>query len=237
MKYSELLRDVKRYSMKDRARSNAWFFKTGKGEYGEGDRFRGLTMGEERKLAKMYRDLDFSDIEKLLESPWHEERMIGLLILVLRYETTKDDSVKEKVFDFYVAHRSAVNNWDLVDVTTPNIVGDFLSRRKDRSMLYKWARSKNLWERRMAMLATFRFIRSGDFADTIALSEMFLRDMEDLIHKAVGWMLREIGKRDVSALTLFLDRHAAYMPRTMLRYAIERFSPDKRRYFLHMKRM
>lgn len=235
MNSSELLREVKRLSTKERAWASARFFKTGKGEYGEGDRFRGLTMGEQRKLAKIYRNLDFSGVEKLLESPWHEERMIGLLILVLRYETAKDDAVKKKTFDFYVAHRSAINNWDLVDVTTPNIVGDFLLRRKDRAILYEWAQSRSLWERRMAILATYRFIRSGDVADTIAFSEMLLCDTEDLIHKAVGWMLREVGKRDKTVLVRFLERYAVRMPRTMLRYAIEKFGNDERKRFLAMK--
>lgn len=232
MNLSELKRDIRKCGTQERALANARFFKTGKGEYGEGDRFLGLTMGEQRKLAKEYRYIEYSDIEALLKSLWHEERMIGLLILVLRYEKANDMSGKREVFDFYVAHRAAVNNWDLVDVTTPNIVGDFLSHRKDRKILSVWARSKNLWERRMAILATARFIRNGDFRDTLSMATIFIYDAHDLIHKAAGWMLREVGKRDDATLVRFLEEYADRMPRTMLRYAIEKFPPKKRQYFL-----
>ena len=195
---------------------SARFFKTGKGEYGEGDKFLGLTMGEQRKLAKTYQHLAYSDIERLLKSVWHEERMIALLILVFRYEKAMELLEQREIFDFYVAHRAAVSNWDLVDVTTPNIVGDFLSHRKDRKILFVWARSKNLWERRMAILATFRFIRNGDFRDTLFLATIFIHDAHDLMHKATGWMLREVGKRDEIALVRFLEQYATQMPRTML---------------------
>ena len=237
MKLSKLRRDIRKCGTKDRASVNARFFKTGKGEYGEGDRFLGLTMGEQRNLAKRYRDIEYPDIEKLLKSSWHEERMIGLLVLVLRYEMAKDESEKREIFEFYVSHRAAVNNWDLVDVTTPNIVGDFLLHKKDRKLLYAWACSENLWERRMAMLATFRFIREGDFRDTLSMAIILLRDAHDLIHKATGWMLREVGKRDESALVRFLERYAAKMPRTMLRYAIEKFPPERRQRFLKKTRL
>ena len=232
MKLSELKRDIRKCGTKERARVSARFFKTGKGEYGEGDKFLGLTMGEQRKLAKTYQHLAYSDIERLLKSVWHEERMIALLILVFRYEKAMELLEQREIFDFYVAHRAAVSNWDLVDVTTPNIVGDFLSHRKDRKILFVWARSKNLWERRMAILATFRFIRNGDFRDTLFLATIFIHDAHDLMHKATGWMLREVGKRDEMALVRFLEQYATQMPRTMLRYAIEKFSLEKRQYFL-----
>ena len=232
MNLSELKQDIRKCGTKERARASARFFKTGEGEYGEGDKFLGLTMGEQRKLAKAYRHLAYSDIEQLLKSVWHEERMIALLILVFRYEKAMELLEQREIFDFYVAHRAAVSNWDLVDVTTPNIVGDFLSHRKDRKILFVWARSKNLWERRMAILATFRFIRNGDFRDTLFLATIFIHDAHDLMHKATGWMLREVGKRDEMALVRFLEQYATQMPRTMLRYAIEKFSLEKRQYFL-----
>lgn len=235
MSFQDLKKDIRKNASKERARASARFFKTGKGEYGEGDRFLGLTMGEVRKLSKQYRNLDFSHVVKLLESSWHEERMIGLLILVLRYEEAKSVPEKRTVFDFYIAHREAVNSWDLVDATTPNIVGDFLSQQKNRDILYRFARSKNLWERRMAILATYRFVRSGDFHDTVSLATLLLRDTHDLIHKATGWMLREIGKRDELTLIRFLEQYATEMPRTMLRYALEKFSPERRQYFLKKK--
>lgn len=143
---------------------------------------------------------------------------------------------RREVFDFYITHRSAVNNWDLVDATTPNIVGDFLSYGKDRKILFAWAHSENLWERRMAILATFRFIRNGDFRDTFSLATIFIHDVHDLMHKATGWMLREVGKRDETALTRFLEQYADRMPRMMLRYSIEKFPPKKRQYFLKKTR-
>jgi 3-methyladenine DNA glycosylase AlkD len=237
MTLSSIIKEIRTYTKKERALANAWYFKTGKGEYGEGDRFLGLTMREQRLIAKKYRVLDFPDIAKLLGSEWHEERMIGLLILVLQYEKARGETEKRKVLDFYVAHRRAVNNWDLVDVTTPNVIGDFLSEKKDRTLLYQFARSNNLWERRMAILGTFRLIRNGNFPDAFAISELLIGDTHDLIHKAVGWMLREIGKKDKKALVSFLKTHASRMPRIMLRSAIERFLPEERMRFLGMKRV
>jgi len=234
--FEKLKKEIEKYSKKDRAKSNEWFFKTGKGEYGEGDKFLGLTMGEQRAMAKKYKEISFSQIKKLLDSKFHEERMIGLLILVYRYEdkssTEKD---KREIYDFYIKNRRAINNWDLVDVTTPNIIGDHLSKKKNRKILYKFAKSKNLWEKRVAILATYKFIREGDFKDTLKISEVLLRDKHDLIHKAVGWMLREVGKQDVEILEKFLDKYVTKMPRTMLRYAIEKFSKEKYRYYLKKK--
>lgn len=237
MNLQSLKRDIRVRGTAARARVSLRFFKTGKGEYGEGDRFLGLTMGEQREIAKRYRDLDSSALEKLLGSLWHEERMIGLLILVFRYERAKTLAEKREVFDFYIAHRSAANNWDLVDVTTPNIVGDFLSGRNDRGMLFRFARSNNLWERRMAIIATLACIRNGDFGTTLEIATRFLDDTHDLIHKATGWMLRETGKKNTAVLVSFLEKYAPRMPRTMLRSAIEKFPPEERRRFLEMKRM
>lgn len=233
--YSRLLRDIAACARDDRAIASARFFKTGPGQYGEGDRFRGLTMGDQRRIAKSYRDLGFPDIERLLESPWHEDRMIGLLITVLRYERAENDTERRRVFDFFVEHRSSVNNWDLVDVTTPNIIGDFLLRTKKKRLLHRFARSKNLWERRMAIIATFPCIRNGDFTDTLSLVETLLHDSHDLLHKATGWMLREIGKRDRKTLIRFLETHASRMPRTMLRYAIEKLPRSERHHFLGLR--
>lgn len=237
MNLQSLKKDIRVRGTAARARVSLRFFKTGKGEYGEGDRFLGLTMGEQRKLAKAYRHLEYSDIEQLLKSMWHEERMIGLLLLVLRYERAKTLAEKREVFDFYIAHRAAANNWDLVDVTTPNIVGDFLSHKKDRKLLSVWARSENLWERRMAIIATLACIRNGDFGTTLEIATRFLDDTHDLIHKATGWMLRETGKKNTAVLVSFLEKYAPRMPRTMLRSAIEKFPPEERRRFLEMKRM
>ena len=237
MNLQSLKKDIRVRGTAARARVSLRFFKTGKGEYGEGDRFLGLTMGEQREIAKRYRDLDSSALEKLLGSLWHEERMIGLLILVFRYERAKTFAEKREVFDFYIAHRSAANNWDLVDVTTPNIVGDFLSGRNDLGMLFRFARSNNLWERRMAIIATLACIRNGDFGTTLEIATRFLDDTHDLIHKATGWMLRETGKKNTAVLVSFLEKYAPRMPRTMLRSAIEKFPPEERRRFLEMKRM
>lgn len=208
------------------------FFKTGPGEYGEGDVFLGVSVPQQRALAKEYRDLDFSDIAKLLQSKIHEERLTALLIL--NYQFAKAAAAgQENIFDFYLAHKARVNNWDLVDATCPNIVGAWLYER-DRSILYKLAESANLWERRMAVLACFYFIKRGETRGIFQIAEKLLGDRHDLIHKAVGWMLREVGKNcEVKALKAFLDRHWEKMPRTMLRYAIERFDEaDRRRYLV-----
>ena len=218
----------------ERAQNCARFFKTGPGQYGEGDCFLGLSMPELRKVAKKFQELVFSDIETLLESRWHEERMAGLLILVLQYQKTNDVQRKQEIFDFYLNHRAAINNWDLVDVTTPHIVGThLLSRPKaERAFLYDFARSGNMWERRIAILATFPFIRAGKHADTLDIAEILLDDTEDLIHKAIGWMLREVGKQDEKKLKKFLEKHIRRMPRTTLRYAIEKFSEKERKAWL-----
>jgi len=230
MFYACLKKDILAHARKERAKVNAWFFKTGKGEYGEGDAFWGLPMGQQRSLAQKYKEAPFEEIKRLLNSNYHEERMIGLLILVFRFEKG-DVRRKKQVFDFYIKHRRAINNWDLVDVTCPNIVGEWLIN-KPRALLYRFARSKNLWEKRIAILATYRFIRRDDFNDTFAIAELLLNDEHDLIHKAVGWMLREVGKRSVATEEAFLKKHYKHMPRTMLRYAIEKIPEARRRAYL-----
>jgi len=232
MTATAIVRRLKSLGNREKAKAYSRFFKCGKGEYGEGDRFLGVTVPEQRAIAKANRDLPFPEIGKLLGSPHHEARLTGLLVLTYAFE--KADWEKQKsIFDFYLAHLPAVNNWDLVDVTAPPIVGRHLLEKKSaRKILYRFAKSKNLWKRRIAVVSTFAFIRRGDFADTLAIVEMLLEDPHDLIHKATGWMLREVGKRDESVLKKFLDMHAAAMPRTMLRYAIERFDQKERAGYL-----
>lgn len=232
-----IVKQLKLLASPEKAKISSGFFKTGKGQYGEGDRFLGVTVPQQRSIAKKHRGLPFSEIEILLGSPYHEARLTGLLILTYRFERA-DEKTKKEIFNFYLAHISAVNNWDLVDVTAPNIVGGYLLGKKStRKILHRFARSENLWERRIAIVSTFAFIRNGDFADTLAIAETFLADRHDLIHKATGWMLREVGKRDETVLKNFLDTHAAIMPRTMLRYAIEWFSPMERVRFLEKGRI
>lgn len=198
------------------------FFKTGEGEYGEGDVFIGLTVPFQRKIAKKYKDLSFAEVEKLLQSPVHEERLVALFILMEQY---KDN--KRKIVSLYLHNRRHVNNWDLVDLSAHKILGDYL-KDKDRKILYKLAESKSIWDKRIAIIATFAFIRDNDFQDALKISEILLKDGHDLIHKAVGWMLREIGNRDLKVEEEFLEKHYRDMPRTMLRYAIEKFDEDKR---------
>ncbi len=207
------------------------FFKTGPGEYGAGDRFLGIRVPMLRRLAREHRGATATTAFALLRSAWHEERLLALLLLVALFERS-DERGREQIYSRYVrAIRGGVNNWDLVDTSAPAIVGGFLEQRS-RKPLYALARSADLWERRVAMLATFRFIRRGDFADALAIAELLLDDAQDLIHKAVGWMLREIGNRDARAAARFLDRHCQRMPRTMLRYAIEKLPPATRRAYL-----
>jgi 3-methyladenine DNA glycosylase AlkD len=215
-----------------RAKASQWFFKTGPGQYGEGDRFLGLTAPELRKLAKENEALSLPAIVALLKSPWHEERLLALLILVRRY-ATGDPAARDRIYRCYMANRARINNWDLVDCSAPRIVGAHLQAR-GRRVLRDLARSSSMWDRRIAVLATFQFIAAEEYDDSLAIARMLLGDREDLIHKAVGWMLREIGKRDRPVLERFLQAHAAHMPRTALRYAIERFPDDRRRRYLSM---
>jgi len=214
----------------ERAKKLAGFFKTGKGQYGEGDVFLGIPVPQQRKVAKRYLDLSLDDVQELLRSKIHEHRLTALLILVSKYEKAAD-SGKEEIFGLYMKNTECVNNWDLVDLSAPKIVGDYLVNR-DRSVLLKLAKSSSLWERRIAVLATSAFIVNNDFEDALAISKLLLFDEHDLIHKAVGWMLREIGKRNQEVLEEFLNEHSLRMPRTMLRYSIEKFGEEKRRYYL-----
>ena len=206
------------------------FFKTGPGQYGEGNCFRGIRVPVLRRLCKAYGHFPLEDIERLLHSAYHEDRLLALFILIRVYGAA-DERTKTRIYRLYLANTRFINNWDLVDASAPYIVGAYLYGRS-RAPLYKLARSRGLWERRIAILATFHFIKQGEFTDALKIAEMLLRDREDLIHKAVGWMLREIGKRDGQTLEAFLNEHYELMPRTMLRYAIERFPEEKRQRYL-----
>ena len=223
-------RRLREFADRDRAVFIQGFFKTGPGQYGEGDQFLGLRVPDLRTVAREFRSLPLSDLRNLLQSKWHEERLLALVILVDRYEGG-DDRERDAIFKLYLGSADCINNWDLVDCSAPQIVGGHLATR-NRKLLYRLAKSKSVWERRIALLATFHFIRQGEFDDSFALAQSLLSDKHDLIHKAAGWMLREIGKRDRKVLEEFLSKFGARMPRTMLRYAIERFPPAMRRRFL-----
>lgn len=207
-----------------------WFFKTGPGDYGEGDVFVGVRVPVLRTLVKEFEAADEATLHALLESGIHEDRALALFILVRQFEKGTEVD-RAQIYRFYLDHTRRINNWDLVDLSAPQVVGGYLVSRS-RRILYRLVRSKSLWERRIAILATFTFIRKGDFADTLALADRLLGDREDLIHKAVGWMLREIGKRDLIVLEAFLKPRCHTMPRTMLRYAIEKFPEPKRQAYL-----
>jgi 3-methyladenine DNA glycosylase AlkD len=206
------------------------FFKTGPGEYAEGDRFIGVRVPQIRKLVKVFAYCPVSEIRKLLKSPIHEERLLALLLLVQRYRQG-GEAEQERIYRLYLASMSYINNWDLVDASAEHIVGAWLFGRA-REPLYQLAVSPSLWERRTAMLATFYFIKQGEFSESLSIAECLLSDTHDLIHKAVGWMLREVGKRDQATEEAFLKKHYQNMPRTMLRYAIERFPEHKRQAYL-----
>jgi 3-methyladenine DNA glycosylase AlkD len=230
---AQLHRDIRKVSTRARAKISKSFFKTGRGEYGEGDRFLGTTVPDLRKLSVKYQDLPASDLVPLLKSRWHEERLLALIILVRQYERA-DPAAQNTIYKLYLAHTRYINNWDLVDSSADAIVGAHLYER-DRALLHKLAQSRSVWERRIAMLASFHYIKKGEYEDALTIAELLLRDEHDLIHKAVGWMLREIGKRDQAVEERFLKTHAARMPRTMLRYAVERFPEPLRRRYLNAR--
>lgn len=232
MSLTKLRKELFKFKDSEQAKNLSGFFKTGNGDYGEGDKFLGIKMEPQRVIAQKYKELPFSSVQSLLDSKYHEERMLGLLILLYKYQGSDD---KEVVYKFYLKNWKAINNWDLVDVTTPQIVGDYLLD-KDRDVLYKLVASNNLWKKRIAILATFPFIKKNQFEDILKISKILLQDKHDLIHKAVGWMLREVGKRDMKAEEEFLKKHYKKMPRTMLRYAIERFPEERRQAYLKGKK-
>lgn len=213
------------------------FFKTGKGEYGEGDIFYGITVPQTRAIAKKYSKLNLTDAEELLRSKIHEERLCALLLLVENYEKKGvTEKEKEEIVKFYLKNTKLVNNWDLVDLSAHHILGEWLyMRKKKRKLLYTLAKSENLWERRISIITCFYFIKNKDYKDALKIAKIHLNDEQDLMHKAVGWMLREIGKKDLEAEEEFLKKHYKKMPRTMLRYAIEKFSENKRQKYLKGK--
>ncbi|MDE1848942.1 MAG: DNA alkylation repair protein [Nanoarchaeota archaeon] len=228
----ELREDLERASNPEGAKASARFFKTGSGDYGEGDVFAGISMPRLREIAKKYTKIPLNEITELMNSKFHEYRMIGLILLVEMYKKSgKDYSDRRKIFEFYLKSMPGINNWDLVDVSAPHIPGDFAYREKS-DVLRNLALSNNLWCRRIAIVSTYRFIKEKDFGEALVISDILMKDEHDLMHKAVGWMLREIGKRNQKILELFLSTRYKDMPRTMLRYAIEKFEKDKRRKYL-----
>ncbi len=235
---SSIKKDLKKLATKERAEVNAWFFKTGKGQYGEDDKFIGVTVPNMRKVAKHYLSgATLSDIETLLQEKIHEYRYVALLLLVEQYEKgKKNQKLQKKVVDFMLQpkNRSRINNWDLVDTSAPYILGDWFNER-DKKKLYTLLRSKSLWDRRIAIVSNWGFVKRNNLEDVFLMSEKLLDDKEDLIHKATGWMLREAGKKNVNRLRDFLKKHVHKMPRTTLRYAIEKFSKGERQYFLSLK--
>ncbi|OGF33516.1 DNA alkylation repair protein [Candidatus Falkowbacteria bacterium RIFOXYA2_FULL_35_8] len=230
MKAENVKKELKKVADPKKAKDLSWFFKTGKGEYGEGDRFLGINMGEQRRIAKEFKDLELTEVQKLLKNKFHEERMTALLILVYKFAEA-DEKLRKQIFEVYLKNTKYINNWDLVDVTAPRIVGSYLID-KERKVLYKMARSKNLWQKRIAVLATFIFIKEKQFEDSLNIAKILLNDKHDLIHKAVGWMLREVGNQEQAVEEKFLQKYYKKMPRTMFRYAIEKFEEGKRQRYL-----
>jgi 3-methyladenine DNA glycosylase AlkD len=222
---------LQKLANKDKAKILQGFFKTGPGEYGEGDIFLGINVPVLRKLSKEHDGIPLKETMQLLKSSIHEERLLALLMLVRAF-SKGDEALQKKICELYLKHTKHINNWDLVDLTAPNIVGTYLLD-KSRKTLYALAKSNDLWQRRIAIMATFSFIKQSDFDDTLKISNTLLTDKHDLIHKAVGWMLREVGKRSLFTEERFLQQHYRKMPRTMLRYAIERFPEAKRKKYLH----
>ncbi len=227
-----IIKEVTSLRNKDKGAFLARFFKTGVGEYSEGDIFYGLTVPTSRKIASNYTDIDLVSLENLLRNEVHEVRLIALVILNTKYKKAKDEKDKEKIVKFYLKNIAYVNNWDLVDVSSYNILGVFLKDKKDRTILIKLSKSKKLWSERIAIISTLAFIRNNDLDLIFLFGEYFLNHKHDLIHKALGWMLREAGKRDEKRLKVFLEKNKSKIPRTMLRYAIEKFSEKERKYFL-----
>jgi 3-methyladenine DNA glycosylase AlkD len=227
---NDVIHALKKISNPEIAKHSTRFFKAGPGEYAEGDRFLGIRVPEQRKIARRYKNISLDEAEKLLESDYHEVRLTALFILVNQYKKAGSNRQK-KIYRFYIDHLEHVNNWDLVDSSAKYIAGHYLFE-KDRDILYKLAESNNLWKRRVALLTTFYFIDQNDFSATLQISEKLLDDKEDLIHKASGWMLREIGIKNKPVLTGFLNKHYKNMPRTMLRYAIEKFPDEERQKYL-----
>jgi len=233
--YRDIVKELKKYSNPEKAKILQGFFKTGKGQYGEGDIFLGIVVPNQRLVAKKFIGSDLESLKKLLDSKIHEYRLTAVLILTYQFPKA-DKKLQKKIYGFYLKNAKQINNWDLVDLSAPNIVGTYLlDKKEERKVLYKLVKSKNLWERRISILATFTFLRNGDFKDTLKISEILLKDEHDLIHKAVGWMLREVGNRDQKVEEKFLKKYYKQMPRTMLRYSIEKFEENLRQKYLKGK--
>tara|TARA_Y100000034_G_C6823613_1_gene371168 strand:- start:201 stop:902 length:702 start_codon:yes stop_codon:yes gene_type:complete len=228
---SNLKQELQDLADPEKAKRSQRFFKTGLGQYGEGDVFLGITMPEQRQVAKNYLHLSIKEVENLLHSNFHEHRMTALVIWTYQYEKA-DQQTQQLIYQTYLKNTKWINNWDLVDVTTPRIVGQHIFNR-DRKILYQLAKSTDLWEKRISILATFWFIKNDQFDDTLKIAKILLNDSHDLIHKAVGWALREVGKRNQAVEEKFLKQHYKTMPRTVLRYAIERFPEPLRKQYLH----
>jgi 3-methyladenine DNA glycosylase AlkD len=232
--FSQLKNELQKLGDANRAKRLAGFFKTRPGEYGEGDTFLGVNVPSLRILARKYKELSISEIDQLLASPIHEERMVSLLLLIHKYSKSHPNGKKELV-EYYLRNAGRVNNWDLVDLSAPQILGEYLLKRKDRKVLFELSKSKNLWERRISIISTLTFVKDNQYEDALKISLNLLNDKHDLIHKAVGWMLREVGNRNLSKEESFLEIHYQVMPRTMLRYAIEKFPERRRRDYLEGK--
>lgn len=228
-----VLKELEKYIDKKKSVDLARFFKTGKGEYGEGDKFLGITVPNIRKVVKEFRTLSLDELKEFLYSEYHEHRMFAVLVLTCQYESKRlqISQTKEEIYNFYLEHRKQINNWDLIDVTCPHIIGAHLYD-KDRAILYEFANSSNLWEKRISIISTFAFIKKNQFDDTLAIADILLDDKHDLIHKAVGWAIRNVGIKDESRMIEFLKARYKSMPRTMLRYAIEKLDEDLRQKFL-----
>jgi 3-methyladenine DNA glycosylase AlkD len=230
MNYQEIISELNKLADAKIAKDSQRFFKTEKGEYGYGDKFLGIRVPVLRKIAKSCQDITITEIKKLIKSEFHEIRLLALVILVNQYSQANEEK-KEIIYKLYLKHTKYINNWDLVDISAHHIVGAWLAD-KDRSILYKLVTSTKLWERRITIMSTFFFIKNGEFIDALKLSKILINDSEDLIHKAVGWMLREIGNRDQKEEEKYLKQHYKQMPRTMLRYSIEKFSKERRQKYL-----
>ncbi len=226
----QIKKDLLEISNLHKAKFLRKFFKAGKGEYAQGDKFLGINVPNQRKIAKKYNNLSLEELKILLEDPYHEVRLTALIILVNQFSKA-DPRQQKEIYNFYLKNTSRVNNWDLVDLSAPNIVGKYLLD-KNRKILYKLAKSNSMWERRIAILACFAFIKKNDLSDALQISQILLADQEDLLHKATGWMLREVGKKDKKQLENFLVKNKQQMPRVMLRYAIEKFPPEERKKWL-----
>jgi len=225
----ELKTELLNYANESKIPDYLRFFRTEKGSYGENDKFIGVSVPDQRKVVKSFHEIPLPELQKLIKSDIHEHRLTALMILVNKYKKAKLESEKKVLIDFYLSNINQVNNWDLVD-TSASILGDYLKNNPE--LLYKMAKSEKLWHQRIAVIATYVYIKNNEFADTLAIAEILINHKHDLIHKAVGWMLREVGKRDESVLRDFLNKHHKKMPRTMLRYAIEKFPEDLRQKYL-----